>query len=458
MKLPAFIAFAILFVPLQALAGDKNPDTLDQWPQWRGPLSTGVAPHGNPPLSWSEDEHIRWKVAIPGKGHSSPIVWDDRVIISTAVEYGEALQPPHAESHGAHDNLSPTRRQKFVVIALNRTDGTILWERTLRDQQPHEGTHSTGSRASNSPVTDGEHVFVSFGSQGIYCLNMDGKLVWEKDLGDMHTRHGHGEGSSPALYADTLIINWDHQGDSFVTALDKRTGKQRWKVARDEITSWSTPLIVEHDGKPQVVISATKRVRSYDLTNGDLLWECGGLSRNVVASPVAADGLVYVANSYDWQAMIAIRLAVAKGDITDTDAVAWSRDRDTPYVPSPLLYGGQLYFLKHNQGFMTCVDAKSGPTLFDRQRLPDIGHVFASPVAAADRVYVASRDGTTVVLKHGAKFEVLARNALDDSFSASPAMTCSCAGSAVSTASPMISTSGPKSLRRRNSTHSRNFR
>lgn len=415
-------AVALVAVTLPALTNEKGLDAQHQWPQWRGPLGSGVAPRGNPPVTWSEDQNIRWKIAIPGKGLSTPIVWGDRIFLTTAIPYGDALAPRHRHASGAHDNMPALRRQKFVMLAVNRRDGTILWQRTLRSERPHESTHETGSWASNSPVTDGEHLFASFGSRGLYCLNMSGELLWQTDVGDMQTLHGHGEGGSPALYGDTLIINWDHQGESFVIALDKRTGKQRWKVARDEVTSWSTPLVVEHDGKPQVIVAATKRVRAYDLANGHVIWECGGLSGNVVASPVAADGIVYVANSYETRAMLAIRLATAKGDITGTDAVAWTRDRDTPYVPSPLLYGGMLYYLKHYQGFLTCVNAKTGKTLFGPQRLAGIQNVYASLVGAADRLYIVSRNGATAVIKRSAAFELLALNRLEDSFSASPAI------------------------------------
>jgi outer membrane protein assembly factor BamB len=251
---------------------------------------------------------------------------------------------------------------------------------------------------------------------------MDGRLLWKKDLGDMQIRHAHGEGSSPALYGDTLIVNWDHQGNSFVVALDKNSGEQRWKVARDEITSWSTPLVVVHEGRPQVVISATKRVRAYDLATGELIWSCGGLSRNVVASPVAADGLVFVANSYDGQAMLAIRLAKAKGDVTGSDAVAWTRNRDTPYVPSPVLDGDELCFIKHNQAFLTCVNARSGETRTGPKRLPGIHSVFASPVGAAGRLYIAGRNGSTAVINIGKGHQLQVVNRLDDSFSASPAI------------------------------------
>jgi outer membrane protein assembly factor BamB len=271
-------------------------------------------------------------------------------------------------------------------------------------------------------VTDGRRIYASFGSIGIFALDRDGELAWKKDLGDMRSRHGHGEGSSPALFDDTLIVNWDHQGESFIVALETGSGKERWRAPRDEITSWSTPLIVEHAGRQQVVVSATRRVCSYDLASGELIWEVEGLSRNVVASPVAADGFVYVGNSYDWQAMLAIRLTGARGDLTGSDRVVWTRDRHTPYVPSPLLYDGMLFFLKHNQGILSNVEAQTGRTHFGPERLPGLQQVFASPIGAAGRVYIVDRNGTTLVLNRGERLEVIGRNRLDDSFSASPAV------------------------------------
>lgn len=422
MRIARVLAIAVGLLCLPAAAGGKHHGSLDDWSQWRGPQASGVAPRGNPPLTWSEESNVRWKTEIPGKGHSTPIVWGDRVFLTTAVPYGEAEPPRDDHAHGAHDNMAPGQRMKFVVLALRRLDGDVLWQRTVRDARPHEGTHITGSWASSSPVTDGKRVYASFGSQGLYALDMGGELIWQTDLGDMQSRHGHGEGSSPALRGNTLVVNWDHQGESFVTALDTRTGKSRWKVARDEITSWSTPLIIDHAGKPQVVIAATGRVRSYDLKSGDVVWECAGLSRNVVASPVAGDGYVYVANSYDSQKMMAIRLSAAEGDISGSDAVVWSLDRHTPYVPSPLLYDGMLFFLKHNQGFLTNLNARTGKPHFGPRRLEGIRNVFASPVGAAKRVYIVDRSGNAIVVRRAADFEVLARNRLEESFSASPAI------------------------------------
>lgn len=422
MKRIIFIFLVIVSIPIHIFSAEKRVDRFNQWPQWRGPLGTGVAPHGNPPTTWSENENIRWKIKIPGKGHSTPIIWNDRIFVTTAVPYGKDESSRQKPAPGAHDNLPSLRRQKFLVLAINRRDGTILWKYTVRDQRPHEGIHITGSWASSSPVTDGRNLFAFFGSRGIYCFDMNGTLIWEKNIGDMRTKHGHGEGSSPALYGNTLIINWDHEGDSFIIAMDKNTGKQRWKIAREENSSWSTPLVVKHNGKHQVIVSATTRVRAYDLDSGNLIWECGGLSRNVVASPVAADGFVYLASSYGIQSMFAIKLDGAKGDITHTDSVIWKIDQYTPYVSSPLLYADMLFFLSHLQGYITCLHAKTGVRLFGPQRLTAIQQVFASPVGASGHIYIVSRNGTTVVIKRSEQFELLSSNRLDDQFSASPAI------------------------------------
>ena len=406
---------------------EARAESFHHWPQWRGPLGTGVAPHANPPVEWSERENIRWKIALPGKGHSTPIVWGDRIFVTTAVAFGDALKPKYSGAPSAHDELPITHRYKFIVMAISYRDGKVLWEQTVREDLPHLGGHYTASLASNSPVTDGEHLFAYFGSYGLYCLDLDGELLWETDLGTMHTLHGHGEGSSPALYGDTLIINWDHEGQSYLVAFDKRTGKECWKVSRDGVSSWTTPIIVAHrstgGGKPQVIISGSKRVQGYDLATGGVIWECGGLSvENVVTSPVAGAGMVYAGSSYDKQTMLAIRLDGAKGDITGTKQVVWSRTRGAPYVPSPLLYGDSLYFIRHLQGILTRVDARTGDDQPGPFRLNGIGYVFSSPVGAHGRVYITDRDGTTLVISHDDIPKPLALNRLDDSFSASPAV------------------------------------
>lgn len=408
---------------LSAPAEKAPADLAHAWAQWRGPLATGVAPQAQPPVEWSEQKNVRWKIPLPGQGHSSPIVVGDRVYLTAAVPVGEKLPPVYDTAPGAHDGVPVTQRHQFVVLAVNRADGRIAWQKTVREEVPHEGGHNTGSQASNSPTSDGQRLYAFFGSRGLYCLDLKGAVLWQKDLGRMQTLHAHGEGSSPVLHGDTLVVCWDHEGASFLYAFDKRTGAQRWKVARDEKTSWSTPLIVESEGRAQVIVSATQRVRGYDLATGALLWECAGLTDNVVSSPVFADGLLITGNSYHQQAMLAIRLAGAKGDLTGTAAVVWQLRRMTPYVSSPLLYGDTLYFLRHNQNILVRLDPATGQPRGEPLRLEGIrDFIFASPVGADGRLYVTARDGTTVVLRHDRQNATLAVNHLDDSFSASPAL------------------------------------
>ena len=422
---------AVLVACLLAMAGTiglgQEPADRDRfWPQWRGPLGTGVAPHGDPPLEWSESTNVRWKVEIPGRGSSTPVIWDDRLFVLTAIPTGD-----EAGSQGGLfarlrrrviGGVAATDTQRFIVLAIDRRDGHVIWERVAREELPHEGTHQTGTWASPSAVTDGEVVCAFFGSRGLYCYDLDGRPLWETDLGDMRIRLGFGEGASPALYRDLLIVLWDHEGESFLVAFDKRTGRERWRTPRDEATSWTSPLVVELEEGAQVVTSATSAVRGYDVDTGRLLWQDEGVTQNAIPSPVAADGVVFVTSGYRGNRLAAIDLSAASGDIRGSAAVVWSVDRDTPYVPSPLLHDGLLYLLKGNSGVLTSFDARTGARRYGPERLSGIRNVYASPVAAAGRLYITSRDGTTIVLRAGPTVEVLAVNILDDGFDASPAV------------------------------------
>lgn len=417
-------AFSFLVVLMWACSRAYADDnSAGNWPAWRGAQGTGVASSGNPPVTWSETENIRWKTKLPGLGHSTPIVWGDRIFLITAIPFGPVLNPPQPDTApGAHDNLLVKQKRRFEVLAVDRRSGEIVWRRPVHEALPHEGGHYTASLASGSPVTDGQHVYCYFGSYGLYALDFDGQIVWEKSLGKLNTKHGHGEGASPVLHGDTLAVNVDQEGKSFVVALNKTNGAEIWRNEREEVTSWATPIVVEQDGRQQLIVSGTSRVRGYDLATGKVIWECGGLSKNIVASPVAADGMVFVGSSYDTRAMLAIRLAGATGDITDTDRVVWSRTQRTPYVPSPLLYDGSLYFLRHYQGILSRLDAKTGGEPTGPFRLNGIRNVYASPIAVADRIYVTDLDGVTLVLAHDEIPRLLAVNRLDDEFSASLAV------------------------------------
>jgi outer membrane protein assembly factor BamB len=269
-------------------------------------------------------------------------------------------------------------------------------------------------------VTDGELLFAHFGSRGLYALDASGKVVWEKDLGDMNVKMGFGEGSSPALGGDRLFVQWDHEGESFIVALDRKSGRELWRQKRDEKTSWASPLVVEHGGRTQVVTSATNKVRSYDGATGDVVWETAGMTQNAIPTPVHSDGLVILTSGFRGNALLAVKLAEAKGDLAASPAVAWRLDRDTPYVPSPLLYGDELYVLKGNNGLLSAFNAKTGERLYGPERLEGVPNVYASIVGADGRVYVAGREGKTAVIQRGPVFKLLATNTLDDGFDASP--------------------------------------
>ncbi len=433
MRRIAMLVVCVLGLAAVVSSASQPVDFEKNWHQWRGPYGTGVAPDADPPVKWSATENIRWKVAIPGQGHATPIIWGDNIFIQTAIEIGEP--EPKAETENENENdFNPfsgllnqrgrgeglSKLYRFDLLAIDRANGDILWQKTLREEVPHEGTHQTASFASNSPVTDGEYVYAYFGSRGLYCVDMDGNVKWEKDIGRMYKSRTFGEGSSPALYKDTLVIVQDHEGDSFITALDKRTGEIRWKMERDESTTWASPIVVEEGGKPQVIMPATNRTRGYALDTGEEIWECGGMTRNAIPTPVAADGLVYITSGFRGSVLQAIQLEKASGNISDTDAMVWEHDRDTPYVPSPLLYGDIIYFLKRNEGILSAFNIKTGSPYYGPERLQGISGVYASIVGAAARIYIASRNGTVLVIKHGPTFEVLSENHIDDSFNSSP--------------------------------------
>ena len=414
------VAFGFTVATAGALGQAVNP--LAQWGQWRGPLATGAAPKADPPVEWSETKNIRWKTKLPGLGHSSPVVWGSLVFVTTAEMTGAKKPFTGVTPDGAHNNMNPLFDHQFAVMAIDRQTGAVVWRRTVATRQPHESTHESATWASNSPVTDGEHVLSFFGSNGLYCLDTGGRLLWSRDLGDMQVKHGHGEGASPLLHGETVVVNWDHEGASVIVALAKRTGKELWRQPRDEVTSWATPIVVTHDGQRQVVVSGTRRVRGYDLKTGAVIWEAGGLPGNIVASPVGADGMVFAAGSYEKQTLLAIRLTGAKGELTGTQQIAWQKNRSTPYVPSPLLYDGWLYYLRHYQGVLSRVNAKTGDEPSGPFRLGSVFNIYSSPVAAAGRIYVTDRNGKTLVMSNDAEPKALTLNKLDDRFSASAAL------------------------------------
>jgi outer membrane protein assembly factor BamB len=398
------------------------------WPAWRGPFGTGEAAPGNPPITWSETVNIRWKTPIPGTGASTPIVWRDTIYLQTATPVGPPKAPRQtAFAFGAtqpvYNGLAYVRADRdheFAIVAVDRATGAIRWRKVLRVEQPAEGRHPTNTYASASPSTDGEHLVAFFGSRDLYGLTLEGDVRWARDFGEMTTRNGWGEGSSPALFRDRVIVTWDQEGGSFIAAVDVRTGRELWRRDRDEPTTWATPLVVPVGSRVQVITNGQQHVRAYDFDTGADLWHGPGLTFNSIPSPVHAGGIVYLTSGFQRSVLLAVDLAKARGDIETSGALLWRRDRDTPYVASPLVYGGSIYVFKHLQGILTALDARSGQVRYGPVRIPELPDVYASPVAVADRIYAAGRDGRTIVFRHGATFDTLAVNTLDDGFDASP--------------------------------------
>lgn len=417
---------ALLFIFTGYLiAQTQLSDNENNWIHWRGPYETGVAPTGNPPIEWSETKNIKWKSEIPGIGHATPIIWKDQMILLSAIKTNK-IGGEKAAEEGEDENdwmnaKSTDLIHKFAVISVDRTNGEIQWQTVVREELPFSKTHQFGSWASNSPTTDGENIYAYFGSHGLYCLNLEGEILWERDFGRMEKVMSFGEGSSPYLYKNKLVVLRDHQGQSAIHVMDKKTGDIIWEAERDEVSSWSTPSVIEFEGTSQLVTAATGKIRSYDIANGKLLWECGGLTRNVIPSPIFLDGWVYLMSGYRGNALLAIDLAKASGDISGSDAIVWSySESNTPYTPCPVLMDGKLYFLKANNGYLSCLDAKDGTVYYAGEQLEGIKNIFTSPVGVKDRIYVVGTNGVSWVVKHGEEFELLSQNTLEDEFLASP--------------------------------------
>ena len=420
MPAASLLAALLIFAP-----PGESPD---DWPAYRGPLATGVAPSADPPVSWDEaaGTGIAWKVPVPGHGTAAPVVAGDAVYLLTAVDTG-VVDPTKPRPEDQPDRVFgikyPNTTHRFLALSYDRETGAERWRRVLTEKVPHEGVHGDTTFAAASPVFHDGVLYCSFGSAGLFALSPAGDVVWERQLGEVPVGAALGEGSSPAVADDVLVLVRDHAGESTVHALDAATGETLWERPRDEPNAWATPLILPRpNGRLQVVTAASNAVRSYDLRTGDELWTATGLTGNVIPAPVADDRFVYVMSGYDGFAALAVPHG-GSGDVTAD--IAWRADRGTPYVPSPVLRDGRLWFLQSNRAILTVLDAATGRDVLGRTRLPGLSNVYASPVAAAGRVYVFGRDGAAVVLDAAAadagELHVLATNRLTERVDSTPA-------------------------------------
>lgn len=374
------------------------------WSHWRGPTGNGVAPEASPPTQFSATDGVKWKVMIGGSGSGSPVVWGQRVFVTTAVPAGAG-----------------GGQLQFQLRCYDRATGELIWNQTAITARPHEPTHSTNTFASASPCTDGQLVYAPFGSRGLYAYTLDGELVWERnDFGLMRMRNGFGEGSSPVLHQDRLILPWDHEGQSKLYSIDKSTGETVWVVNRDEPSCWATPLVIETSSGTQIIMNGQNRARAYDWDTGREIWSCGGQTQRPVACPVSDGRLVFIGSGFRGSFLGAFDPR-GRGRLEGTSAVAWSVSRDTPDLASLLLSEGRLYYFKAKTGILTCVDAATGSPHYKTQRVPGVSTLYASPVAAGGFIYITGRRGNITVIRDAPTFEVIAENSMGETIDATPA-------------------------------------
>jgi outer membrane protein assembly factor BamB len=398
------------------------------WPQWRGPDGSGISNEKNLPSEWSPTKNIKWKTAIDGRAHSSPIVWDNIVFLTTAVE-GEVVPGAKAVKHTLEgdkefvhpDSVGADRKHTFKVIALDRDSGKIVWQTTAWEGTPYDNRHRKSSYAASTPATDGKLVYAYFGSEGLYAYDFKGKLAWKADLGKMPNL-GLGTATSPILFNDLVIVQCDEDNgeSSFIIAVDKKTGKEVWKTPRKIQISWSTPVLVRTATRAELIASGTETVIAYDPATGKELWRHKGVESNAIPSPVANSEMAFLVAGFPAKIAMAIRLGQS-GDLTNTPNEVWKYAKGTAYVPSPILYGDYLY-LTTDRGILTCLDAKTGEVKYEGGRIPIPATFTASPVAFEGKILMTSEDGDTFMIKAGPKHEILGTNSVGEAVYASPAI------------------------------------
>jgi outer membrane protein assembly factor BamB len=425
-------AAAICLVASTAALGAADDDDADgaaRWPQFRGPGGRGIAAGASMPLHWSATENVLWKLELPGRGHSSPVVWDDLVFVTTAIE-GEVVPGARAPYHFRKgrdfvhpDSVGADRRHRLEVLAIDARTGTPRWSRTAHDGLVFDARHREGSYASPTPATDGNALYAYFGSEGVHAYDFTGAPLWSRDVGDIKT-FGMGVGTSPVLWNDLLIVQADADdgSDSFLIALDKRTGREVWKASRRPVqASWTTPLLVDDGaGSSQLLANGWEIVAGYDPATGRELWRAPGLESNAVQMPLAADGVAIFGAGHPRKVVMAVRLGVA-GELAGDEQVAWTYPKGIGYVPTNLLYGGYLY-LTSDSGTLTCLDPATGTVVYEGGRAAAQGQVMASLVAAGGRILMVNRDGDATVVKAGPVHEILAESSIEEPVYATPAI------------------------------------
>ncbi len=423
------IALTIIVGMALAITGLGSPTektAAGNWPQWRGPDGSGVSNETNLPVEWSPTKNIKWKTPIDGRSHSSPIVWGNRIFLTTAVE-GAVVPGAKAVAHTGDDgkpflhpdSVGADKKHTFKVICIDRDSGKIVWQSTAWEGTPYDNRHRKSSYAASTPATDGKLVYAFFGTEGLYAYDFKGKLAWKADIGKLGTV-GMGTGTSPILFENLVIVQADEENGaaSFIVAIDKKTGKEAWRTPRKVQVSWSTPLLVRTSKRAELIASGFEAVVAYDPATGKELWRHKGVESNAIPSPVANNEMVFLVAGFPAKIAMAIKLG-QNGDLTGN--TLWTYAKGTAYVPSPILYGDYLY-LTTDRGILTCIDAKTGEVKYEGGRIPIPATFTASPVAFEGKILMTSEDGDTFIVKAGPKHEILGTNSVGEPVYASPAI------------------------------------
>ena len=426
----SFSAVAVCLLAAAALSvftGNAAPNT--NWSAWRGSDGTGVSAETNLPTEWSADKNIKWKTALPGRGHSSPIVWGNNIFLTTDIE-GEIVPGAKAVAHKIEgedyvhpDSIGADRKHTFKVLCLDRVTGKIQWEQTAYSGTVYDGRHRKGSYAAPTMVTDGQFVYAWFGGEGdgLYCYDLKGKLIWKTAVAKIASV-GMGPSTSPVMADGVIALQCDEDEgkNSFIAGVDKKTGKELWRTPRPVQAGWSTPLVVKTAKGSEIVTSGFEWVISYEPKTGKELWRMKGPQSNALPTPLAGFGMVFVYSGAPLKKTLAIKLG-GSGDVTATN-LAWSYEKGTAYIPSSILYGDNLYLMT-DRGILTCLDAKTGKVIYEGGRVPVPATFTASPVAFDGKILLTSEDGDTYVIKAGPKHEVIATNSVGEPVYASTAIS-----------------------------------
>lgn len=430
------LLLALVFVLLFACKSEikkENKNLMNQWPSFRGYQANGVMDNANIPSEWNveKNENIVWKTPIPGLAHSSPIIWNDKIFVTTAISSSD-LEILKVGLYGDGDSAQDTTIHQFKVYCLDKNSGDIIWERIAHEGVPKTKRHTKATQANCTPVTNGKYLVAFFASEGLFCYNMDGDLIWNKDLGKLQTgpirdiNLDWGFASSPVIYDNTVVVQCDHSGDSFLATFNIETGEEIWRMPREEFSTWGSPTVIEVNGKPQIIVNGYNHIGSYDFSTGKEIWWMHGGGDNPVPTPIFKNGLIYINSAHGSMSPIYAIRPEAKGNITlnegetSNEFIVWSISKGGAYLTTNLAYGNYIYNIVNN-GLLSCYDAFTGEMIYKEPLKPG-GGVSASGVASDGKLFFTSELGDVFVVEAGSEFEVLAKNPMGEICMATPAI------------------------------------